>query len=246
MAESVPGIVVQARMGSTRLPGKVLADLAGAPSLMRLLERLKRVKTVHRFVVATSTLTADDAIDALVSGNGDVGLWRGPEQDVLKRYAQAARHFNLDPIVRITGDCPLISASCIDEVLRAFLRVPGCDYGDNIEPRTFPHGFDVQVVSRAALETADAEARDPAEREHVLPFIQCQPRRFRHVHVTANGMSHSDLRLTLDYPEDLAFIRAIYERLYPHDPAFDLDEILALLVAEPSLTEINRERRMFS
>lgn len=229
-------------MGSTRLPGKVLADLAGAPALIRLFERLRRVKGRPMIVLATSTLPNDDPIAALVATQPDIGLWRGPEQDVLKRYADASRHFDLDPIVRITADCPLMEPACIDAVLNAYRATQGCQYADNLVPRTFPHGLDVQAVSRAALEIADAEARDPIQREHVLPFIQSQPDRFPQVHVVADGPSQSALRITLDYPEDLLLIRAIYERLYPANPGFGLQDILALRKSEPALFEINLAR----
>lgn len=229
-------------MGSTRLPGKVLEDLAGAPALIRLFERLRRVKGHPRIVLATSTLAGDDPIADLVTAQPDIALWRGPEQDVLKRYADATRHFDLDPIVRITADCPLMEPACIDKVLEAYCATPECQYADNLVPRTFPHGLDVQAVSRAALEAADAEAGDAVQREHVLPFVQSQPDRFPQTHVVAAGLSLSALRITLDYPEDLLLIRGIYERLYPANPDFGLQDILALRRREPALFEVNLAR----
>jgi spore coat polysaccharide biosynthesis protein SpsF len=236
------GIVVQARMGSSRLPGKVMQDLAGAPALERLFERLRRVRGNPLIVLATSTLPGDNIIADYVAATADIKLWRGPEQDVLRRYADAARHFDLDPIIRITSDCPLVEPVVIDRLIAQFHATPGCDYADNVVPRTFPHGFDAQVVSRAVLETADTEATLPAHREHVLPFVQTQPGRFRHAHLTADGPSHAGLRITLDYPEDLALIRGIYENLYPDNPFFGLTDILALKDREPALFEINRSR----
>jgi spore coat polysaccharide biosynthesis protein SpsF len=236
------GIIVQARMGSTRLPGKVLEDLAGAPVLLRLFERLRRVRGSPRIVLATSTLASDNPIADLVATQPDIALWRGPEQDVLKRYADAARHFDLDPIVRITADCPLMDPACIDAVLEAYNATPGCQYADNVTPRTFPHGLDVQMVSRAALENADAEANDSGQREHVLPFVQSQPLRFVQTHVVADGSPQPGLRITLDYPEDLALIRAIYEILYPANPDFGLEDIIALKARNPALFEVNRIR----
>lgn len=241
---SQPGIVVQARMGSSRLPGKVMQELAGAPALARLFERLRRVKCVSAIVLATSTQQADDVIANFVLGTPDIKLWRGPEQDVLKRYADAARHFNLDPIVRITSDCPLMQPDVIEQVMDAFLAMPGCGYADNIRTRTFPHGFDVQIASRTALEIADAEACKQAEREHVMPFLMARPDRFPATYVQA-AEDHADLRLTLDYPEDLALIRAIYERLYPINPRFVLDDVLALRRREPELFELNSIRKIY-
>lgn len=232
-------------MGSSRLPGKVLEDLAGAPALLRLFERLRRVKSSPRIVLATSTLSGDDPIAALVATQPDIALWRGPEQDVLRRYADAVRHFDIGPIVRITADCPLMEPSCIDQVLDAFHSTPDCEYADNLIPRTYPHGYDVQVVSRAALETADREAVDPYEREHVLPFIQRREDRFLTRHVSSADRNDSGLRITLDFPEDLLLIRAIYERLYPGNPNFGLDDILRLREKSPALFDLNKAQRIY-
>jgi spore coat polysaccharide biosynthesis protein SpsF len=236
------GIIVQARMGSTRLPGKVLADLAGAPAIVRLFERLKEVKGSPALILATSTLAIDDPLADLAERTPGVALWRGSEQDVLKRYADAARHFDLDPVVRITGDCPLMEPGMIDAVLARFASGK-FDYADNVVPRTFPHGYDVQVVSRQALEAADREATDPYEREHVLPFVNRRPERFAAVHVVREAAPCPEIRITLDYPEDLLLIRKIYERLYPADPRFGLTDILALREQDPALFEINAARR---
>jgi spore coat polysaccharide biosynthesis protein SpsF len=238
------GIVVQARMGSTRLPGKVLADLAGAPAISRMLERLKRVSHNPVLVLATSSLPIDDPLAEVVKQTPGVGLWRGSESDVLKRYADAARHFDLDPIVRVTGDCPLLEAAVIERTLEAFGN-GDFDYADNLVPRTYPHGYDVQVVSRRALEITDCEAVDAAAREHVLPFVSQQPERFAATHVVFDGKPCPEIRITMDYPEDLAVIRGIYEALYSGNPAFGLRDILELREKQPHLFEINAKRRQF-
>lgn len=238
------GVVVQARMGSSRLPGKVLADLAGAPVLVRLFERLARVHGAPKIVLATSGLPIDDPLAHIVQETSGVALWRGPEQDVLRRYADAARHFDLDVIVRITGDCPLMEPAVIEAVLSRFAS-GGFDYVDNLTPRTFPHGYDVQVISRRALEAADREAVLPHDREHVMPFISARPERFPASHVVNNAPPAPEIRITLDYPEDLALIRGIYERLYPSNPDFGLNDILALRDREPDLFEINAVHRQF-
>jgi spore coat polysaccharide biosynthesis protein SpsF len=236
------GIIVQARMGSTRLPGKVLADLAGASAIVRLFERLRRVQGSPAIILATSTSKTDDPLAALIEATPGIELWRGSEQDVLRRFADAARHFDLDPIVRITGDCPLMESGVIDAVLTRFAS-GDFDYADNLVPRTFPHGYDVQVASRRALEAADHEAVEADEREHVMPFIIRRPQRFADTHVVKAGAPCPQLRVTLDYPEDLAVIRAIYERLYPVNPCFGLDDILALRDMDPALFERNASRR---
>jgi spore coat polysaccharide biosynthesis protein SpsF len=238
------GIIVQARMGSSRLPGKVLADLAGAPAITRLFERLARVRGAPKIVLATSTLPIDDPLADLVQKSPEIGLWRGSEQDVLGRYAGAARHFDLDPVLRITGDCPLMEPAAIDAVLARFSS-GGLDYVDNLTPRTFPHGYDVQLVSRRALDSADQEATSAYDREHVMPFVMTRPERFAAAHVVREGVPCADLRITLDYPEDLTLIRGIYERLYPIDPTFGLNEILALRKADPALFEMNAVHRQF-
>lgn len=240
-----PGIIVQARMGSSRLPGKVLEDLAGAPALLRLFERLRRVKGNPRIVLATSTLAGDDPIADLVATQSDIALWRGPEQDVLRRYADAARQFDLDPIIRITADCPLMEPACIDAVLEAYHAMPGCQYADNVQPRLFPHGYDVQVVSGATLAWLDKNTTSSRDREHVLVHIQDSPANFESAHVTPEGEAHPELRITLDYPEDLALIRAIYEHLYPLNPHFDLNDILALKKRQPDLFELNRAKVLY-
>ncbi len=222
-----------------------MQDLAGAPALERLFERLRRVNGAPLIVLATTTMAGDDVIADYVSASPDIKLWRGSEQDVLKRYADAARHFDIDPIVRITSDCPLMEPTCIEAVLSAYHALPGCQYADNVVPRTFPHGYDVQALSRGALEAADREATLPADREHVGPFVIRHAERFPAAHVTSSGVPCADLRITLDYPEDLILIRAIYESLYPINHDFGLNEILALREKNPTLFKVNQSRAIY-
>jgi spore coat polysaccharide biosynthesis protein SpsF len=231
------GIVVQARMGSTRFPGKVLADVAGAPLLARLLERLALVPGTT-LAVATSTEPADDPIAALAAEHG-VPCVRGPLDDVLARYVLAARELDLDPVVRITADCPLADPGLIAELLEAYRAAdPPAAYVSNVHPPTFPDGLDVEVVARAALERAGRESRDPAEREHVTPYLARHPDRFRHVSVEAAD-DRSGERWTVDYPDDLDLVRAVYAELYPrHGPAFGRREVAALLDARPDLAAL--------
>lgn len=242
MTEAAPrvGIVVQARASSARLPGKVLADLHGAPLIVREIERLRRVPGVDRIVVATSDAPADDGLAETIESHGGVGLFRGPEHDVLARYASAARAFGLDAIGRVTGDCPLIDPEVVGRVLTKFRATPGCDYASNCRPRSWPHGFDVEFVSRAALEAADAEARDGFDREHVLVHVFTRPERFVCVNVEADDRRQERLRLTVDYPADLEFVRAVYAALYDATPDFRLADIVELLARRPALLDINR------
>ncbi|GAB3440776.1 cytidylyltransferase domain-containing protein [Insolitispirillum peregrinum] len=234
------GVVIQARMGSTRLPGKVLADILGAPALVRQIERIWRIPGLKTVVVATSDLPQDDPVAELVNSLPAVGLFRGSEHDVLGRYAGAAAAFDLDAVIRLTADCPLIDPDVVGAVVTAFLHTDGCDYASNCRPRTYPHGFDCEMVSRRALDAAAAEAVDPFQREHVLPFVFSQPDRFRCINVEAPDARHVGLRLTMDYPEDLDLVRAVYAALYPSLPDFRSADILALLEQRPDIVALNR------
>ena len=172
--------IIQARMGSTRLPGKVLLDLAGEPMLARVVHRVQRAASLQEVIVATTVQPADDAITQLCAGRG----WpcaRGSQDDVLDRYYQAATASQADVVVRITSDCPLIEPDVIDQVVGALLAgQPEVDYASNVQPpRTFPRGLDVEVIRFDALERAWREDVDPAWREHVTPYLYRHPERFR-------------------------------------------------------------------
>jgi spore coat polysaccharide biosynthesis protein SpsF len=230
--------IIQARMGSTRLPEKTLADLHGKSLLERVIDRAAAIRGVERVVVATTELPEDDPIAACAAGCG-IGVYRGPVDDVLARFAGAARMVGASVIVRITADDPFKSPEVCSRVLAEFLRrAPDVDYVSNTVEPTWPEGLDVEVFSRKALERADREAGLRSEREHVTPYIYGHPDRFRNVQVK-HSEDLSALRWTLDYPEDLAFARAVYERL-DRGPIFDMDSILALLDAEPALKDMNR------
>lgn len=226
--------VVQARMGSTRLPGKVLADLAGRSALARVVERLGRARRVERVVVATTTRDEDDAVAAACAGLG-VACVRGSAHDVLDRYRAAAAAHDAAHLARITADCPLLDPAVVDAVVDAY-AASGADYASNLEPPTFPHGCDVEVLSRAALERAWREAASPDHREHVTLYVRDHPARFRCVNVAA-PVDRAALRWTVDEPRDLNFARAVYERL--GDAPFGMEAVLALLAAEPALATLN-------
>jgi spore coat polysaccharide biosynthesis protein SpsF len=225
-------------MGSTRLPGKVLEPILGRPLLERVVERLGRVATPHHLVLATSTDPRDDEIATLGTQLG-VMVHRGSESDVLSRFADAAAVHGLDPVTRITADCPLLDPGVVDGVLSLFRdEARGCDYASNTLVRTFPRGLDVEVMSAAALRTADAEATEAEDREHVTRFVYRRPDRFRLCSFVAT-VDRSEDRWTVDTAEDLGLVRAIYERLYPANPAFGLRDILELLDGEPALRDLN-------
>jgi spore coat polysaccharide biosynthesis protein SpsF len=224
--------IVQARMSSTRLPGKTLADVGGEPMLALLLRRLGSARRISGIVVATSTEVLDDQIARLASSIG-VAVSRGPSQDVLARYLLAIGDRD-DPIVRITGDCPLVDPGIVDETVERFLSVPGCAYASNIEPRTFPDGLDVEVFDAAALRTVAREPLDTYDREHVTSAIRAQPERFRQAAIVAS-CNLGELRWTVDEPEDLEFIRMLLRRLADRRHDAGLAEILSVVRAEPSL-----------
>jgi len=235
--------IIQARMGSTRLPGKVLADIAGQPMLARVVERARRAKTVDEVAVATTADPPDEAVAALCAHRG-YACCRGHPTDVLDRYYQAARRFRADVIVRLTADCPLIDPDVMDLTVRAFLAAdPPVDLVANRLPqgRTFPIGLDTEVCSLEALECAWKEADQPHQREHVMPYLYEIPGRFRVV-LLNNDEDYGMLRWTVDTAEDLELVRAIYARFRGRDD-FSWREILKLFEREPSLAEINASVR---
>ena len=227
--------IVQARMGSTRLPGKIMLPLLGEAVLTRVMRRAGRAATLDASVVATTTLAEDNAVVALAAREG----WpvvRGSETDLLDRYLVAARDHDADVVVRITSDCPLIDPAVIDATVRAF-QAAGVDYASNtLEPATYPRGLDVEVVRREALERAGREDADPAWREHATPYIYRHPELFRLLRVPADD-DHADQRWTLDTPEDYLLIGRIYESLGRDD--FTWREALALVEANPSWAALN-------
>ena len=203
--------VVQARMGSTRLPGKVLADLGGHPLLAFMLERLRGGNT-GEIVVATSTAPADDAVAEITRKLG-VELVRGPEQDVLARFGVALERYPADICVRLTADCPLIDKSIVEAVIGR-LEESGAEYASNTLMRTYPDGLDVEAMTASALRTAVAEATDPEEREHVTPFLYRHPERFPVAHLSTDDLL-GDERWTVDTPDDLEFVRGVVDRFAP-------------------------------
>jgi spore coat polysaccharide biosynthesis protein SpsF len=235
-------ITIEARMGSTRLPGKVLAPILGQPLLGRMIERLRRVRRAQAIVVATSTSPADDPIADLAARIG-VGCFRGSEDDVLDRVLSAARSAGADLIVETTGDCPLIDPDVVDQVIQTF-ETNDVDYCANVLAPTYPRGLDVQVFPVAVLADAAARTVDPADREHVSLYLYEHPDRYRLLNV-ASGLpaAAAAYRLTVDTAADLELVRRVYEALYPANAAFALREILALLDDSPTLAAINRSVR---
>lgn len=218
--------VLQARTSSSRLPGKVLKPLLGRPMILRQIERLKRAGSLDRLVVATSKEASDDGLAALLEGEG-VPVFRGPLNDVLARFVGAARAFGpADHVVRLTADCPLADPQVLDACVRLHLE-GGYDYTANDHPSTWPRGLDVEVCTAGALAAADRDAVDQAEREHVTLHLYRHPERYG-LGCLKHDPDLSRLRWTVDTPADFAFVERVYARLYPSNPAFGTDDVLAL------------------
>ncbi len=250
--------IIQARMGSSRLPGKVLLDIAGKTMIQHVIERTRRARRLDAVVVATTTDASDDPIAAFAASMG-VPCTRGSLHDVLDRYDQAAKAYDADVVVRITADCPAIDPGLIDQTVETLL-MGGYDLVANRLPppfgRSFPIGLDVEACTFAALEHAWKEATQPFQREHVMPFLYegltlpgldrllaagISPRGFRVAqlnHIPAYG----NLRWTVDTPEDLDFMRQVFARLSA-EPEFTWYDVLRLVQTQPELANINAQVR---
>jgi spore coat polysaccharide biosynthesis protein SpsF len=228
--------IIQARMGSTRLPGKVLKDLGGESVLARVVGRVSRAKLVDEVVVATTHLPEDDVIVSECRRLG-VRFFRGEVRDVLDRYFRAAQEVMAEAIVRITSDCPLIEPEITDKTIQAFIDQRP-DYASNVLQRTYPRGLDTEIMTSDALARSHREAKAPYEREHVTPYIYENPGVFTLLSVKGEK-DFSSHRWTVDEPEDLLFLRAVYEAMNNRD-YFSWLDVLSLLERDPSLVELNR------
>lgn len=232
-------IIVQARMGASRLPGKPLKKVLDKPLLSYLIERLKRVQLSKTIVIATSTRAKDRPIVEL-SEQENVAFVRGSEADVLSRYVKAAKKTFADVIVRITGDCPIIDPLIIDEAIESFLsHAPHVDYLSNTLERTYPRGMDVEVFTRRALEEAAKNGKTANEKEHVTLYIYKHPEKFKLISMESKK-DLSFFRWTVDTEEDFELIRRILESLYPVNPNFGIKEIEHLMKAHPEWIAINQ------
>lgn len=234
---------IEARMRSTRLPGKVLKPIMGRPMLELMIERLKRVPQLDNIVVATVDDSSCDPIVDLAKNLG-VDYYRGSEEDVLDRVLMAAKSTDADIIVEMTGDCPLIDPEIVSRVIDVFLENEKIDYCSNTLERTYPRGMDTQVFPVSVLETVANLTNDPVDHEHVSLYIYQHPEIFNILNVSSNLPSEAaELRLTVDTNEDFQLVEKIYEVLYPKNPKFSLYDILKLVREEPELKEINRHIR---
>ncbi|MXO76675.1 acylneuraminate cytidylyltransferase [Paenibacillus sp. OT2-17] len=227
--------IIQARMGSTRLPGKVDLNLLGVTVLERVVERIKKVKQINKIVVATTDLTADETIVNLAH-KAEVEVYRGSESDVLKRYYEAAVTYNADVIIRITSDCPVIDPVIIDELIKNYI-MGSYDYVSNTIERSYPRGLDAEVFSFASLEKAHLEAKSTEQREHVTPYIYQNPDQFSLLSVTY-PKDYSNYRWTLDTIEDWELIQQIYTYIKDRN-SFDWQDVLELMETRPEIALIN-------
>ncbi len=234
-------IVVQARHGSKRLPGKVLLSLGPRTVLEEVLRRCLAVRGVDAVVCATSDQDEDYPVAELAERSG-ASVVRGPLEDVLKRYRLAAESLSVDVILRVTADCPLIDPELCAQVL-SLCAERKADYSANNMPPSFPHGLDCEAFTYAALVRADENAKDAASREHVTPWLRTDNSILRASLAGPDGEAREQ-RWTLDYPEDLEFMRAVFKILPPAPVIFGWRKTYDLLASLPELAEINRARRV--
>ncbi len=235
MSRDYAKAIVQARMGSTRLPGKILKLLAGRPALWHLIDRLSRARRLKEIIVATTANPEDDVVVAFCEENR-IKWFRGSEHDVLDRYYQAAKAFRADPVIRITADCPVIDPVIVDEMIEGFFAGSYDVYALGGE---FPDGLDCECFGFWVLEDAWKSAVLPSEREHVGVYPGKHREKYRvGTYVKFSGLAHH--RWTLDEEADLRFLEAVYQRLYRSGSYFGTGEILELLQREPQLMSINK------
>lgn len=229
-------------MSSSRLPGKVLKPLAGAPMILRQIERVRRATRIDRLVVATSDRTSDDPLVAALHQAG-VEVFRGPLDDVLARFLGALEAHPADHLVRLTADCPLADPALIDATIARHLQA-GADYTANrVASAGYPKGQDVEVITAQALRRAGALAATPEEHEHVTWGVWNHPERYR-IERLAPPVDEGEVRWTVDRPDDLEFVRAVYEALYPRDPSFTSDDVRAFVRAHPRWATWGGDRRV--
>jgi spore coat polysaccharide biosynthesis protein SpsF len=229
-------------MSSTRLPGKVMADLLGQPMILRQIERLKRAKRLDQIVVATSTDASDDGLAARLMAEG-IGVYRGSLEDVLGRFIGALDQFGPDDtVVRLTADCPLADPDVIDQTLELFTS-SGADFTSNVPTRrSYPKGLDVEVMRASVLRLAAQEATAPYDREHVTAFINQRPERFVITGLEQHA-SEGEVRWTVDRPDDLEFVRAVYKALYPRKADFTSNNVRVFVQSRPDLWAMGGDRR---
>lgn len=230
------GAVIQARMGATRMPGKVMLGIEGEPMIWHVIDRIKKAKKINEIILAIPDTKENDILEKFAKHN-NTKYFRGSEKDVLYRYYCAAKEFKIDTILRITSDCPLVDPELVDLLIEKHLN-SGADYVSNVQKRTFPKGLDIEVFTFDALEKAHKEGKKNSNREHVTLYIREHPGIFRCVNIE-NNKDLSRMRWTVDETKDLEFVREIYKRLYKREKIFLMDDVLNILKENPQLLKIN-------
>ena len=240
-----PVVIIQARMGSRRLPGKVLLGICGKPMLWHIAQRIRQVRMIEQVLVATSIESEDLPIRKFCEREG-VPCFAGDETDVLDRFYQAAREYNADPIIRLTGDCPFVDPQVVSKLLILFSSGQydhvGVATGAGaifLEGGRYPDGLDCECFTLTALETAWKEATSPSDREHVTPFIWRNPERFR-IGLLEAAENYSQHRWVVDTEADFALVKNIYEALYPQNEYFLMQDILEFLALNPEVAQLNQ------
>jgi len=231
--------IIQARSGSTRLPGKIFKNLACKPMLWHVVNRLSYSKMLKNIIIATTNLPEDDPVEVFCTEN-NISFYRGSSNDVLSRYYETAKIYNAAIVIRVTSDCPVIDPYIIDAMLTKFINEGHIDYMSNSIERTFPRGLDTEIFSFPALEKTYNEAKLDYEHEHVTPYIYNNPDKFV-IKNYANETDLSSYRWTVDTAEDFRLIEEIYNSLYRQDKIFLFKDILKLIESRPELTKINRD-----
>jgi len=231
--------IIQARMGSSRLPGKVLKKVNGIPLLKYQFERVKQSSFISETVIATTVREKDGVIAEFCEQNG-ISCFRGNEDDVLSRYHECAKEYKVDVVVRLTADCPLIDPQVIDDVVKIYME-NNYDFVANTAPPegfTYPEGMDVEVFSFPLLDRASRETKKPSEREHVTHYFWQNPKLFSTYRIDLDK-DFSAYRLTVDYPEDLDVTKAVIYGLYPKNPLFTMQDMIEFLDINPGIKEKN-------
>ncbi|MBX3006540.1 MAG: glycosyltransferase family protein [Melioribacteraceae bacterium] len=232
-------VIIQARMGSTRLPGKILKPLSGKPMLLHVYERLQKSAYINQTIIATTDLSEDDTVENFCALN-NIKCFRGSSDDVLSRYYHTAHKYNCEVIIRITADCPLIDPFIIDKMILEFENnIDKVDYLSNTLIRSFPRGLDTEIFKLNALARAFNNATSTFDREHVTPYIYNNHEIFRLINF-ANEIDLSAHRWTVDTIEDFNLVEIIYNKLFETTSIFLLDDILELFRQDPSLFDINK------
>lgn len=231
--------ILQARMSSTRLPGKVLMPILGEAMLARQIERIRRARLVQGLTVATSNEASEQPI-AEICASLSVDCYRGSLRDVLDRFCGAAEPHHPLHVLRLTGDCPLTDPGLLDALVELHLAGE-YDYSSNVHERTYPDGLDAEIFRHVLLERARREAHTPFEREHVTPWLYRTGPAFKRG-ALKDTRDRSRLRWTVDYPEDFEFVTRVYRALYPGNPAFSAEDVHRLLAAHPEIAAINATR----